>query len=322
MAAFQTTGVDLAGPVSIKGGQKAWIVLFTCGMYRGIRLDVVNSLRTNLVGAKNLLDELDWNVVLEKSEVKRIRWILNCASAPWQGGWFERLIRTTKDLLRKMIGKAKLTYDEMRTCLSGVEQVVNDRPLTAVTQDAEDLRPLTPSMFLRDLPLSFPEGEEITGALLSEGYEKMQQLKVSLQARFRKEYLGFLSSRNLGPGSKLPPVGSLVLVGDTNKKRFQWPLGRILEYIKGKDGIPRNCKIKVSTGILTRPVQRIHPLELYGEDVKVEEVKSVQEQSKTGSVSEAEQFDSEENAVVPDEAPRTKSGRAVKVPIRYGQWNY
>jgi len=44
--AFQTTGVDLAGPLILKGGKKAWVVLYTCAVYRGVFLDVVESIST------------------------------------------------------------------------------------------------------------------------------------------------------------------------------------------------------------------------------------------------------------------------------------
>ncbi|GFW51728.1 integrase catalytic domain-containing protein [Trichonephila clavipes] len=46
VAAFQITGADLAGPLSIRGGSKAWIVLFTCAVYRAVHLELVSSLST------------------------------------------------------------------------------------------------------------------------------------------------------------------------------------------------------------------------------------------------------------------------------------
>ncbi|GFU54921.1 integrase catalytic domain-containing protein [Trichonephila clavipes] len=33
VAAFQITGADLAGPISLRGGSKTWTVLFTCAVY-------------------------------------------------------------------------------------------------------------------------------------------------------------------------------------------------------------------------------------------------------------------------------------------------
>lgn len=44
--AFQTTGVDLAGPLFLKSGEKAWIILFTCAVYRCVHLDFVTSQST------------------------------------------------------------------------------------------------------------------------------------------------------------------------------------------------------------------------------------------------------------------------------------
>lgn len=43
-AVFETTGVDLAGPLLVKNGSKVWIVLYTCAVYRAVHLDLVASL--------------------------------------------------------------------------------------------------------------------------------------------------------------------------------------------------------------------------------------------------------------------------------------
>ncbi|GFY59391.1 integrase catalytic domain-containing protein [Trichonephila inaurata madagascariensis] len=41
---FEVVGVDLAGPLYLKGGHKSWIVLFTCATYRAIHLELTSSL--------------------------------------------------------------------------------------------------------------------------------------------------------------------------------------------------------------------------------------------------------------------------------------
>ena len=59
--------------------------------------------------------------VLSSAEVQRycegvgISWRFNVPKAPWWGGFFERLIRSMKRCLRKSLGQAKLTYDELST---------------------------------------------------------------------------------------------------------------------------------------------------------------------------------------------------------------
>ena len=44
--AFETTGVDLAGPLYLRNGDKLWIALFTCAVYRCVHIDFVMSLST------------------------------------------------------------------------------------------------------------------------------------------------------------------------------------------------------------------------------------------------------------------------------------
>ncbi|GFT88986.1 integrase catalytic domain-containing protein [Trichonephila clavipes] len=54
---FEITGVDLAGPLHLRDGKKAWILLFTCAVYRAIHLDLIQSLSTNeiLLGFRSFI---------------------------------------------------------------------------------------------------------------------------------------------------------------------------------------------------------------------------------------------------------------------------
>jgi hypothetical protein len=49
-----------------------------------------------------------------------------------------------KDIMKRMLGKASITKEELLTTLKTVEEVMNGRPLTYVSEDPEDLQPLTP----------------------------------------------------------------------------------------------------------------------------------------------------------------------------------
>jgi hypothetical protein len=44
---FEVSGVSLAGPLTIIGGQKAWIEVFTCAVYRALYLELITDLTTN-----------------------------------------------------------------------------------------------------------------------------------------------------------------------------------------------------------------------------------------------------------------------------------
>lgn len=49
---------------------------------------------------------------------------------------------------------------------------------------------------------------------------------------------------------------------DDIHKRIDWPLGRVIKVIPGRDGEIRVVKIKTENGELVRPVQRLYPLEI------------------------------------------------------------
>lgn len=38
---FEISGIDLAGPLYLCSGDKVWIVLFTCAMYRAVHIESV-----------------------------------------------------------------------------------------------------------------------------------------------------------------------------------------------------------------------------------------------------------------------------------------
>ncbi|GFQ89690.1 zinc finger protein GIS2 [Trichonephila clavata] len=107
-AAFEVSGVDLAESLTLKGGEKCWIALFTCEVYSAVHLELVLSLTTrsfllgyrwliarrgrpkvmysdngtNFMGTENLLQKLDWDEIEKKTSVQRITWKFIPPSAP------------------------------------------------------------------------------------------------------------------------------------------------------------------------------------------------------------------------------------------------
>lgn len=289
-AAFEVTGVDLAGPLFLAGGEKSWVVLFTCAVYRALHLELVKSLTTdsflealrrfiarrgrpvtiycdngtNFVGACNALRNLDWDLIIQRGVVSRIEWKFDPPLAAWWGGWWERLVRMVKELLRRTLGKACLTYEELSTTLCDCEATINARPLTYLAEDAQQLIALSPDMFLRDLKeYGVPDLDGVDAMTLNKRIKYRQRLREELRRRFRVEYLGQLT-RGKGPKASGQTVveGDLVFVGNDNSKRLDWPLGRILQLFPGKDGESRVAKVKTGSGHVIRPIQRLYPLEM------------------------------------------------------------
>lgn len=143
--------------------------MFTCAIYRAVHLELVSSLSsqcflralrrcvarrgrpktiysdngTNFVGAENLLKLLDWTQILEYSTVERRMWHFNPPTAAWWSGFWERLVGILKQLLRKVLGRASLEYEELLTFICDCECIMSYRPPTYMSNDASKLMTLT-----------------------------------------------------------------------------------------------------------------------------------------------------------------------------------
>lgn len=352
---FEIVGVDFAGPLYLRDEAKAWICIFTCAVYRAIHLELVSSLSTdkfieafrrfvarrgrpstvysdngtNFEGFCNLLKRIDWVKIQESSLVTKVEWKFNPPSAPWWGGWWERLIRVLKRMLRKILGKTCLSYEEMLTVLCDCESVINARPLTYLSDDPRELAPITPNLFLQEIrEVGLPDCDVIDREKLKKRFKYRQFLKEELRKRFRSEYLGqlkYASAKKLAEGRQIK-LGDIVLIGNDCSKRLEWPLGRVIELLPGKDGIVRVVRLRTATGQLVRPVQRLYCLEV-DVDMEPEELRKVYDKrvkSKTvirhQSINELNQSPNnvelrEEN--VPTVSYKTRSGRIVKPVKRF-----
>ena len=171
--AITCTGVDFAGPLFVRNGHsngssKVWICVFTCLVTRAIHLDIVCDLSTDTflrrlkrfaarqglphkflsdngktfkAAAKFLSVVFKDETIQEHLANQGSQWIFNVECAPWWGGVFERMVQSTKRCLRKVVGRANFTRDELLTAVVEIEAVVNSRPLSY----ASFTEPLTPS---------------------------------------------------------------------------------------------------------------------------------------------------------------------------------
>ncbi|GFY57396.1 uncharacterized protein TNIN_158811 [Trichonephila inaurata madagascariensis] len=64
------------------------------------------------------------------------------------GRFHERLMRSVKESLHKILGKALLSFEEMTTILTEIEAVLNLRSLSYVYKENDEPRPPTPMQFL------------------------------------------------------------------------------------------------------------------------------------------------------------------------------
>lgn len=66
----------------------------------------------------------------------------------WFGSTWERLIKTVKGCLYKLVGRERLPYFELLTVLSDIQNAVNSRPLTYRCSGDYELDVISPNAFL------------------------------------------------------------------------------------------------------------------------------------------------------------------------------
>ena len=75
---------------------------------------------------------------LRPSEIQRemasegVKWDFMVEKAPWQGGFYERMIQSTKRCLKKILGRSAMNFESLRMLLVEIETTINNRPLTYV----------------------------------------------------------------------------------------------------------------------------------------------------------------------------------------------
>ncbi|GFU53642.1 integrase catalytic domain-containing protein [Trichonephila clavipes] len=153
---------------------------------------------------------------------------------------------------------AVLNFEELVTLVTQVEECLNSRPLTPLSNDPQDLQPLTPGHFLIGAPMdSFPEEVPSQPACLKKRWNSFQHLRSQFWKRWHLEYLNQLQQRTEWnkPRRDLK-VNDLVLVKEDNLPPLQWSLGRVLQVFPGDDGAVRVVDVETQRGQFRRRITK------------------------------------------------------------------
>ena len=159
-------------------------------------------------------------------------------ASPWWGGFYERLVRSVKLPLKKILGKARISYEEMETVLIDVEGVVNSRPLTYLYND-DVVEPLTPSHLLTGRNIS--KNSRTISKLndTSQGLTKraryLQEILKSFWVKFKQCYLAELREhhsyqnklRKIDTDKSLHVEDVVIVKDDDFAPRGSWRMGRV-----------------------------------------------------------------------------------------------
>ncbi len=291
---FTYTALDAAGPYFVKDkgdatARKAYFTIFTCCTIRAIHLEPIYDMSansfllaldrftarrgkpkrvrsdngTNFVAGVNELRKIWKESVWEEIMERRgdIEWIFNPPKAPYFGGLYERMVAAVK---RAIYHAARANWtmktEVFHTTLTVVEGIINSRPLTYLSDKAEDPTPITPAHFLGTSPyrsLAEAPGEAWDRRTL---WRATQQVLDNTWKRFCTEMKGSLQPTHkwTRERSKLG-VGDVVVVLEA-KERGRWPLGRIVRTEESRDGLVRKVHVQFKGHTVRRPVNTLIPL--------------------------------------------------------------
>ena len=237
---FSVTGIDFAGPLQVKDESKArkmYICLFTCAVVRAIHLELVPDLTTESFllafrrftsrcgNPKTIISDnaptfKKASTVIQQKINLYPRWKFIPVAAPWFGGFYERMIGLTKLTLKKVLGRALVKEDNLRTILSEIEKTINSRPLTYISSNIDDAEPLTPQLLLSGRSFAASEEDSVTSntnltrSTYIDDYHRQQKILRDLQKRWRNEYLTARreNKSSLGKNNQKLSVGDVVLM--------------------------------------------------------------------------------------------------------------
>lgn len=300
---FFTTGVDYAGPFYMKNHKgrgaklsKCYVSVFICFSTKALHLELVTDLTTetfilalrrfasrrgkpndiysdngrNFLGARSELKDLGKYLLSNKQhlinayEQENIRWHFIPANSPHFGGLWEAGVKSFKYHLKRTVGNANLTFEELYSVIVQIEAILNSRPLCPLSTDPCDLVPLTPAHFLIGKTLTEipdPDVIQLKQTTLSQ-FQRIQSIKQHFWKRWNKEYISELQQRkrwNKSAGSSLEE-GQMVLVKDDNLPPMKWKLGRVVKLHFGSDNVARVAAIKTNSGEIKRALVKLCPL--------------------------------------------------------------
>lgn len=122
-----------------------------------------------------------------------------------------------------------------------------------VSDESTELKPLTPSMFLRELPTcEVNDINSLDSTGLNRRLKNLQKIREGLKQRFRTEYFALLVHHGKRKNQQVE-VGDIVLIGSDMTKRIQWPMGQVIEVFQGVDSSVRVARVKTESGVFTLP---------------------------------------------------------------------
>ena len=197
---------------------------------------------TDFVRANRLLKEIyeflsqedTGRTVTDVCSTLGIEWRFIPEHGPHFSGLWEAAVKSVKTHLHRIMGEVKLTFEELTTVLTQIEACLNSRPLVP---DEDGIEALTPGHFLIGQPLcALPDPSSSHRSIsLLKRWDLCQNLIRHFWKRWSTEYL--TSFNKWRHPSRNRQVGDVVVLKEDNVMPTKWPLARVVEVHRGKDGL-------------------------------------------------------------------------------------
>ncbi|XP_017474522.1 PREDICTED: uncharacterized protein LOC108365081 [Rhagoletis zephyria] len=164
--------------------------------------------------------------------------------------------------------------DDLISGGESVEEVLEIKRQTSELlsrENPDDIEVLTPAHFLTGAPLTSFVEPDVTLINLNrlDRWQRVSRMQQICWEKWSKEYLTTLQQRAKWSASKPNlSVGAMVLIMEENVPPLKWQLARVIDTIKGNDGVSRVAVLKFSGGTTRRAIKKLCPLPI--EDTSVE----------------------------------------------------
>ena len=304
---FTHSAVDFARPIKYKNDDgrisKSYLLIWTCLVTRGVHIELTKDMSTVEVlgglqkfinrfpavktitsdnGASFLRASRELALIYEsisEGEIKKllaesfIKWNFVCPASPWMNGAVERMVAMVKKPIRTSLGSSIPHFRDLEVLITGIEAMINRRPITTVATDSDEVEALSPSdlmfgykgnCFLPDHSPHPKKSKDADKVIFSRRWRYQQTVLNSFWKRFQEEYLAYLRTAHSGEPEKFRPlkIGDICLMENPSTNRGLWPLCRIVDFPrKYKPENARHCTIKTPTGrLLNRPIKKLYPI--------------------------------------------------------------
>ncbi len=170
------------------------------------------------------------------------------------------MIRMVRRILNSVLHQRMLDDDGLHTVMCEVEAILNDRPITKLSDNPNDLEPLTPNhlLLLKGKPALPPGLFEPSDMYVKRRWRQVQYISDLFWKRWVKEYLPLLQERQKWNQRKRSlTAGDVVVIMDSSAPRGSWPLAKVLEVFPDKRGMVRSVKLQTKNNIIERPVTKL-----------------------------------------------------------------